>query len=320
MYPLQGGWVTETGTSIKLGGTEKTFHSKNGYARFQKEGMTGYANLKGKEIITAQYASASDFEGGIAIVKKENQWMGIDTTGKQLFTITCNYAYGFSNGLARFQLGNRFGFVNRTGEIVIPVKYYGAFDFSEGLARVYVDKKWGFIDALGKIVIAPTFDYVWNFSDGLASVMVKKEGKENWGYINTKGQFAIEPQYGYAFYFSEGYALVRKGDYKTGELILIDTSGTEVLRIDYIDAYPKNGGLVSVAKEIDGKQKWGCINNKGEVVFGFGSDNPIFFKNGLGLVKAEDEEYYIKNNGTLLIEYNLPDNPDEGLYITTPPE
>jgi hypothetical protein len=76
------GYVTRTGETVKLGGTNIYEDFYDGLARGRKGEKFGFLNSKGEWVIEAQYDGSRDFKNGYAAVKKGNLWGIIDKTGQ----------------------------------------------------------------------------------------------------------------------------------------------------------------------------------------------------------------------------------------------
>ena len=81
---------------------------------------------------------------------KQNGLFGfIDNTGRQIIKINYENALNFSDGLAAVKKNGKWGFVDCEGNLVIPFKYLNAKQFSENFAFVKKISGWGFIDKSG---------------------------------------------------------------------------------------------------------------------------------------------------------------------------
>ncbi len=170
-------------------------------------GLNGYIDNSGKEVIPCMYDAVEDFDGGIARVIKDG----------------------------------KYGFINAANEIVIPFEYDYLQKFSEGLCSAQINGKWGFIDINNNIVIPFEYGYVNEFSDGLSMATYEVEynfsdvgtfytGK--YGFINKNNEVIVPFEYSEnSVDFDGGIAAVDRGyggmlqtDYKA-----IDVNGNEIL-------------------------------------------------------------------------------------------
>lgn len=199
----------------------------------------GYANKKGKVVISCQYENALEFKYGVAFVNIvtekdgiiENYWSLIDKKGKlkgdKKFYYTTELGnklpvgqFGDDDKLAWVYSGGKYGYIGTNGEMKIDALYNDAGDFINGLARVRSGSQEFFINTKGDQKSA-SYEKVRDFSEGYAAV--KKN--ELWGFINDKGDVAIETRFDNVTDFYCGYALVRSGS----SYGVIDTSGKLVI-------------------------------------------------------------------------------------------
>lgn len=289
----------------------------------------GYVNKSGKYIINPQFAEATTFENGLAVVQSMDGKYGfIDKKGKFVINPQFDNAEQFHDGLALIETDGKFGFINKKGKYVIgpidcedalsfcerlafvspydsgPICYDNkgktkfemtnvlkVYPFKEGMARIVdVEGNNGFIDKNGTIVIRPQFDDVTDFSEGLAAF----EQNDRWGYIDTKGKIVINPQFDIAFNFSDGIAAVVSG----GQCGVIDKKGNYVINPQFDNVVEFSEGLAAFKSG----QMYGYVNKKGEIVI-----NPQFmmagnFKNGLAVVVSNNEKCgYINKKGEYVI-------------------
>lgn len=138
-----------------------------GLARFEENGLHGFADKNGNVVIRPQFTSAGGFYNGRAVVKNHN---------------------------------NLWGYIDKSGKWVIQAQYCMAGRFSEGLAGVYVGGyrrgdecyggKWGYITPSGKFAIDPVLDSAVRFEkdkSGKAKAKVTYQGRT--GYIDGSGKW-----------------------------------------------------------------------------------------------------------------------------------
>jgi hypothetical protein len=143
-----------------------------GLAKVKKDGIIGYVNKDGIEIVKPQYEEGLTFEEGYTAVKKGNKWLYLDSTGKEITTADFDDAASFSNGMAAISKGGLYGYINNKGVVVIPPTFSNARNFTENLAPAANAKGfWGYIDEKGNWIIKPVYDFTDNFEKGEARVM-----------------------------------------------------------------------------------------------------------------------------------------------------
>ncbi len=123
-----------------------------------RDGLYGFIDEKGKEVVPARYERTFPFREGLARVCRDESWGYIDVKGKEV--IACQYedTGGFEDGLAAVKRDGLWGYIDTKGKEVIACQYEDTWGFWEGLAAVKRDGLWGYIDAKGKEVIACQYE------------------------------------------------------------------------------------------------------------------------------------------------------------------
>lgn len=91
----------------------------------------------------------------LAVVSHDGLFGYVDKTGKEVIPLSYESAHWFSEGMAVVKKDGLYGYIDKNGNEVIPFIYEEANDFSDGLALVKKDGVCGYIDKKGK----STFDY-----------------------------------------------------------------------------------------------------------------------------------------------------------------
>lgn len=224
------GYIDTNGKTVIPFIYEKADSFSEGLAAVSKEsrGSYGYINKQGNMVIHAQYDVAEEFKGGYAVV------------GMELPEDRWNFKYGI---------------IDTTGNVVVPLTEE---DYGEICA-----KQRGLIANTGKA------DYVIQAINGVEYVFVNgyaQKGTEvrtpnslspgsDWvtykdlGFINQKGELITSTTYDSVENFSQGFAVVKK----EGKAGLIDTSGNEVLPLEYtgVCSFNKSGTATVYAENGD---------------------------------------------------------------------
>ena len=113
--------------------------------------------MEGKWPIAPQFDGVvAPFDGGLAVVIKNDRQFFVDRSGNEVFSADFRRAEQFSHGLAACTvftpLGLRVGFIDRRGKFVIPPRYLAAASFSEGLCAVRQPSGWAYIENSAEIV------------------------------------------------------------------------------------------------------------------------------------------------------------------------
>ncbi len=157
--------IDKTGKEFPDDGLNSPSIFSEGLARFSKDNKWGFKNKAGNIVLPPQYAMASDFSEGLALVKTDSKSM--------------------------------YGFINKKGEWVIKPIYFSANSFQEGLSSVgigkdYYDasKKYGAINKTGKTVIPFEYKSLSNFVNGRA--IAEQAGIYFYLYKNGKNSLASD--------------------------------------------------------------------------------------------------------------------------------
>lgn len=247
-------------------------------------------NLKDpkKPLIDETFTRATKFKAGVAVVSNPNQAIRIiDTDGKTVATLPKN--------------------IKRCNEFVEPG--YAVFRNS--------DDKEGILDKHGNIVVPAAYDVMGTPSDGLTFVRKKKDDTK-WTVIdmNGKEQFSGSDEKILPFgNYHEGKIIVCSNyqEVKDRKFSVLDKTGKKLFDIrkaeggycgnKYIDGY-----LVFASSD----DKWGVVDDKGEVVIRAKYDGMAYLGNGMfaakkgekcGIVNVKDETVidfdYDGNGGTM---------------------
>lgn len=266
---------------------------------FMQKDKYGYFDLKGKIAINPQYAYASAFRDGIALVKTtgdEGKWGYIDEKGKYVINPTYKNATTFQEGLAWVVTENSApNAIDQNGEIKFTIKDAEQVrSFSNGLAAYSkadsTNVVWGFVDKSGSQVINPQFKNAGDFSDNKCAVQ-NKDGK--WGYIDDSGKIIINYQFDSAYEFSEGKAIVYL-DKKAG---VIDKDGKYIVNPQFQYAYVDKDMYLIVQDD-----KAGWCDKEGKFIINPQFDNAsLFGDNDLTNVESSDKYGFIDKEGKFII-------------------
>lgn len=265
-----------------------------GPALVSAEGLYGYLDRNGVEVMPLSLEQATPFVGGFACIY-EPQAFAFGLIDAEANPVS-GYRYDacdprFSSDRARVSKDDRWGYVDTEGELVLPLRYDRAEPFSEGLAlveeaglRFFIDpagtrripanaeaagsfhegRAWiryevdkvGFIDRNGRVVVQPVWRAVRDFDQGVA--WVQDPVTARWGLVGKDGSTVLEPTYEEVGPFVDGLARVAAGR-KYG---FVDTGGHLVIPLAYASAGDFSEGFVAVSVERGGPM--GYLDRKGE--------------------------------------------------------
>jgi len=241
-------------------------------------------------------------------------------------------AKNWNEGVLKAKQAGKYGLIDLKGNILIPFKY-DEMKFNESIAMVKLNGKYGFVDINDKEIIPLTYENACSFDGGLTHV--RKDGKV--GFIDKKGQTVIPFEYNSARCFNGEFASVENSDRKNA---FINKKGELITPFSYRTIYIHNNGLAVVVNEfkdnsiidiaknkviISAKKlfyfesgfsecllavnydanKWGYINENGEIVIKYKFDHAYPFENGKAKVKLGKKEFYINETGKEVNEYPI---------------
>lgn len=271
---------------------------KQGFSRIKKDGVWGYLNLCGDEIIACQYEKAEPFNDGKALVKRQD-WHFVDNLGIESESLqNIIDAKSLSKGLTLVKLksnqmaliDNNYDKTNKPvssiyDEIIVlsnstlAVKTnskWGVFKLGEGpiseitydliepsgkdnLFKIYLNKKVGLINASGEILWKPDFNIITDV-DNYGFVKGISETKQQLININD---FRVSKIYKKISDFDARGLGIIQGENNLFGLVDKDLKTVIEPQFNTIGAMGEFD-LVPVSKEIAGKGlKFGFINLKG---------------------------------------------------------
>lgn len=222
-----------------------------GMARVNRNGLFGFINTMGDEIIPCKYIHANDFSEGVAPV----------STGTQVIIFNIVEVKD-----------ERYGVIDKSGENRIPFDYNEILIFKKGMASAQdlTSKKWGWIDLNGNWKIQPQYDWTSGFDyRGISKVGIS----EKEGYINSNGVKLIPIIFGYLGDYNED--IIMAGD-DYNHLGFIDKKGEILIPFVYDNTEKFEAGLAKVSRA----GKWGYIDKSGQIKIALKYNYISNFKNG----------------------------------------
>lgn len=261
-----------------------------------RNGLYGYVDFHGTEIIPCKYASLTELDSLLFIYGTDNQRYGIiDREGRVLTPAKYTDIKPFIGGRACARNEEGDYLLDRNGREVAhenEIFRLSANRFGYKLANQ--GAKYGLLDENGTRLTPVQFSEIKPFNEGLAGVEVlTPRNGMRWGFINENGKIVIPCRFQDAGYFSDGMAAVgmEAGLWGDSQWGYIDRSGKIVIPTEYTSVHPFSEGLAAVW---DGRsQKMGYINKKGELAIDYQYDIAGQFRNGYALVGFHHLSIYI---------------------------
>lgn len=168
----------------------------NGYSVFSDDLKNyGYLDKNGKKVIDDDFAGASEFADGIAVVSEkinDTYKVGvIDAKGKYLIEPQSTKSL-MNLGEGRIGFYNnkgKCGMMDKNGNEIVEAKYDNGSPFSCGLAMVRKDAKYGFVNTKGDEVIDTRFVQATDFQEDMAWAQKNEDSKID--LINKKGDVIL---------------------------------------------------------------------------------------------------------------------------------
>jgi hypothetical protein len=134
------------------------------------------------------------------------------------------------------------------------------------------------------------------FSNGLLAVEID----DKWGYVNKKGEVVIQALYDNAAAFHDNKAVVLIND----KMQLIDTDGKNLLSKSYDRLYRD---VLSNTIIYNSDDKWGLMNEKGEIITDALYDFFGLFSDGLALIGVGDKYGFMDTSGKMIVSLTYDD-------------
>ena len=261
-------------------------------------GLYGYVNNIGLEVISPRFDDAHEFVNGLAKVGIKKKYGFIDEKG--VFKIPLMYdaaSFISTEGLFVVKLNNKWGYVNVENKTVIPFEFDDADNFINGLANVSKKGLYGLINKKGEFVVAPIYDRIYysvsdGFNESTLSKLIAVEKNRKYGYINTMGKIITPLIYDYVGEIKNGIGIIEKNKvfgtipkdvYEYTDKGFVNEDGKVVVEPLYDELIYSEGGLIYAKKN----NKHGLIDKKGSIII------PIKYDIGF---RTEDGNYEMRQN------------------------
>lgn len=140
---------------------------------FRQQGRYGLLTPDGDTLLPARYARIDTFHQGKAVVELDGVFGFVQDDGKEVIKPAYDALYPYSGDFARARVGKAYTFINVGGE-EFGAYYYAARDFAEGYAAVLDYRGWHYISGPDEPASAPViFQEAYSFEQGLARVKTK---------------------------------------------------------------------------------------------------------------------------------------------------
>lgn len=184
--------LSNDNNSLLLEGYDLIEENIDEFMYVRKNGLFGYINIKGKEIIKPSFDRAFSMKEGKAVIIKDGSYHIINTSGKILYTLPANVTSTsyFSNNRLVVERDGKYGYLiydENNNTFILPGEfpYTKALPFSEGYGVVAICEqseekdlpenkvKYNYLGLNGNLLFESyIFDDATSFKEGLAKVGV----------------------------------------------------------------------------------------------------------------------------------------------------
>ncbi len=220
----------------------------------------GYLNRAGEVVIPIQFETASDFQDGLAVVKKrDNQFAVIHRNGNEVNVYPYFYVGNYGDKFLAFQKGlnEKYGYIDLKGNIIIEPSFTTAQSFENNRAVVNVadnfENKYGLIDKTGAYIIEPIYNDLMSLREnrlavGKAMNKAKPYLGSKYAIANWQGEFLTDFIYDHVSQYEQGIASVNDSK----KAFFVDRTGNRAKRLPVIvgaDSVTLIGNLVRALKD-----------------------------------------------------------------------
>ena len=266
------------------------------------DGLYGFCDLHGNEVVKPQYIQAGSFSEGMAPVLVEldsffSACTMIDTDGHYVFQPIFENIMPFHDGYAAARRYQRWGIIDQKGREMTPYIYEYITVPKDGYFFAGDSAGMALFDYRFKPLTPFVYQNPRDITDG--RIAVQRDGL--YGFLDIRGREVVPCIYEDVLSFSSGRAMVRKD----GKYGIIDTDGHIVLPIEYEnktahgDKYVYHDSLALVEK--DGKL--GYVDFNGKLVIPFYFDEAFHFTQGYACAKFKGAWGYINRKGDIYIPF-----------------
>ena len=211
-----------------------SFSTTDLVARVEKDGLYGYIDTSGKEIVPIKNYNVQDFHEGLGLVEETENGpiYFVDRTGKKVIDLAgYENAFSFQQGYEKIEKNGAYGLIDKTGKEVIPcISGSAIFALSPG-------------------------NFIFDGKDG--KTVVNAQGQQTLPFKKFGDLYYDETNNQYAFQDEKGW-------------VVAAPDGNVKFRID-ADGLIFSGGAYFLSKTTDTTGTVNAVmNGKGEVVVPYG--------------------------------------------------
>lgn len=263
----------------------------------------GYINKNGNLAIPYEFDYAKDFKDGFAQISNEKFWALINTNGEKI-SDWYDKIGDFNGEIAPVEKAGNFGFINKDGRFV--GKWYQIVEpLDYGLYKVMQYQKFAVVNQSGEIV-TQWYDKIYEFE----GEYLKVQKGDKYAYLNSIGAMMIG-WYDQIGELVNNTILVKNN----GKFAYYNTK--KQLTSEWFDTLYTYSEGYAVARKDD---KFGFIDEYGNIVFDFQFTDAHSFNNGLAYVEKDNKVAYMNKQGNFPLGWNervnyFSSEPPRGIIV-----
>ena len=144
----------------------------NGLSLFQL--VNHHSSISTRQLTSPVYIPYTTVtEGRIGVSRINNGLYGfLDLKGNEIIPCIYDEIGRFHLGRTLVRKGDLYGIIDTLGNTIIPIQFKEAYHFTQGRASVLLDSGWGYIDTRGFPFLPFVFDLVSPFKHGRAEIFL----------------------------------------------------------------------------------------------------------------------------------------------------
>ncbi|NNJ32260.1 WG repeat-containing protein [Lacrimispora defluvii] len=151
----------------------------NGFIKVAKDGMWGFIDQSGSEIIPLIYDSVGRFRCGLACVERFGLFGIIDRTGNEIIPCVYEEEFEFRSETTWAKRNGRYFLIDQCGAPICETAFDDIWSGFDDLCAVATNGKWGIISEItGELLIPQIYQQAYPLYHGL--IRVKLQGR--WGF------------------------------------------------------------------------------------------------------------------------------------------
>jgi len=267
-------------------GYQKVLNGRDGSWTYELDGFWGYGNAKGASRMKAQYAQANPFgvEDFASVKTTEGEYILINKNGDKKYIDlekkNIEECGPYMNGFMYAKIDGTYKYLDKEFKVVLD-GYEDAGTFNYDIAPVKKDGKWMLINPKGEQIGTETYDDIW-----LDEMRVA---------------------------YRNGVIFVREGQ----KIYMVGPDGNKIIDKGFDNASVFLDGTYAAVCE---NNKWGFVDNTGNIVIDMQYDEARSFSHGLAAVKINGKWGFIDDQNIVQIPATFADVKyftEEGtVYVT----